>query len=69
MKKASKRPSASDGGHILGERVFAAITAVEGMSLGRKSRERLADMNSRKLSPDEQRSEIIRAYSGSKPRR
>jgi hypothetical protein len=66
MKKTIKGPSAS--GHILGQRTFAAITAVEGISLTQASRKRLADMKKRKLSPDDQRAEVIRVYRNVKPR-
>lgn len=47
---------------ILGNETFAAITAVEGMSLGSASRARLASMRERHLSHGQQRAEIIRAY-------
>lgn len=68
MKKPPKglKPSASR--HVLGQRTFAAITAVEGISLSAASRKRLTDMNKRKLSPDDQRTEVIRAYRDPKSR-
>ena len=62
MKKTSKGLKPGAAGHVLGQRTFAAITAVEGISLSAASRKRLADMKKRKLSPDDQRSEIIHAY-------
>jgi hypothetical protein len=55
--------------HVLGDRTFAAITAVEGVQLSASSRKRLSEMNKRKLSADEQRSEVIRAYADAKVRR
>ncbi len=51
---------------ILGNETFAAIAAVEGMSLGSASRARLASMRERHLTHGEQRAEIIRAYLESK---
>ena len=69
MKKTGKRLSGTGDGHVLGQRTFAAITAVEGISLSPASRKRLADMKKRKLSQDEQRSEVIRAYVDAKSRR
>lgn len=51
---------------ILGNETFAAIAAVEGMSLGSASRARLASMRKRHLTHGEQRAEIIRAYLESK---
>lgn len=65
----SKKLSGNAQGVVLGERTFAAITAVEGISLNASSRKRLTEMKKRKLSGDEQRSEIIRAYLTAKPRR
>lgn len=68
MKKINKglKPSASV--HVLGQRTFAAITAVEGIGLSPASRKRLADLKKRKLSPDDKRSEVIRAYQDAKTR-
>ena len=68
MKKLPKKLRGSTSGVVLGERTFAAITAVEGLGLSASSRKRLADMEKRKLSGDEQRSEVIRAYSAAKSR-
>ncbi|MGY3488154.1 hypothetical protein ACVW1C_006037 [Bradyrhizobium sp. USDA 4011] len=68
MKKTTKGLKPSTTGHVLGQRTFAAITAVEGISLSAASRKRLADMSKRKLSPDDQRSEVIRAYRDAKSR-
>jgi hypothetical protein len=48
----------------LGEPTFAAITAVEGVSLSAASRQRLAAMRERNLTPAEQRDEVIRAFGG-----
>lgn len=68
MVKTTKRPGGTSEGHVLGERTFAAITAVEGISLSRASRKRLASMKKRKLTSDEQRSEVVRAYNEAKTR-
>jgi len=68
MKKMNKRLTVADG-HVLGDKTFAAITAVEGMSLSPTSRKRLADMSRRNLSQDDQRKEVIRAYVSLKSRR
>lgn len=67
MSKTTKRLGAES--HVLGDRTFAAITAVEGISLSASSRDRIAAMRQRKLSPDEQRAEVIRAYSEAKSKR
>lgn len=68
MPKPSKKLPISAQARVLGDRAFAAITAVEGIALSPESRQRLASMRSRKLTPEEQRAEIIRAYSGAKSR-
>ena len=47
---------------ILGDETFAAITAVEGISLSPISRQRLANLRRSNLSLSEQRAEVIRAY-------
>lgn len=68
MKKIVKRVAGSSEGHVLGDRTFAAITAVEGISLSATSRKRLASMKKRKLTAEEQRTEVIRAYTEAKSR-
>jgi len=68
MKKITKRFGGSSEGHVLGDRTFAAITAVEGISLSAASRKRLASMKKRKLTAEEQRTEVIRAYTQAKSR-
>jgi hypothetical protein len=67
MSKTLKRIEAE--GHVLGDRTFAAITSVEGIGLSAASRSRIASMRARRLSPDEQRAEVIRAYSEAKAKR
>lgn len=62
MKKVSKLSGVPVEGRILGGETFAAITAVEGVSLSKVSSKRLEDLRKRKLSPGEQRAEVIRAY-------
>ncbi len=52
----------------MGDETFAAISAVEGISLSVSSRQRLVSMRQRNLTTQEQRAEIIRAYSGTKSR-
>lgn len=61
MKRTRKFTSGQPG-LVLGDRVFAAITAVEGIKLGPASRSRLSELKKRKLSYSEQRAEIVRAY-------
>lgn len=68
MKKTAKRLRGTSEGHVLGERTFAAITAVEGVRLSEASRKRLTSMKKRKLTNDEQRSEVVRAYNEAKTR-
>lgn len=68
MTKTGKRLGCTRDGHVLGDRTFAAITAIEGYSLSAASRKRFASMKKRKLTNEEQRSEVIRAYSETKLR-
>jgi len=68
MKKTPKQLRTSTDGCVLGDETFAAISAVEGISLSVSSRQRLVSMRQRNLTTQEQRAEIIRAYSGTKSR-
>lgn len=68
MKKISKRMAATAEGRVLGDQTFAAISAVEGISLSAVSRKRLTSMRKRNLSAQEQRAEVIRAYTDAKSR-
>jgi hypothetical protein len=68
MKKIVKRSISANASRVLGDRTFAAISAVEGISLSASSRKRLESMKKRKLTGEEQRAEIIRAYTVSKSR-
>lgn len=69
MKKIDRGLKASASGVVLGQRTFAAITAVEGIGLSAASRKRLSDLKKRKLSADDQRSEVIRAYQDANTRK
>lgn len=68
MKKISKPVSVTTAGCVLGDQTFAAISAVEGISLSAVSRRRLISMRKRNLTSQEQRAEIIRAYTDAKSR-
>ena len=58
------RKSKAHSARVLGREAFAAITAVEGLELSPESKRRLATLRSSGLSTDEQRAEVLRAYSG-----
>ena len=47
---------------VIGTEAFAAITAVEGLTLSVESKSRLANLKAKGLNNDERRAEIIRAY-------
>ncbi|MEN2788343.1 hypothetical protein ABC974_01790 [Sphingomonas oligophenolica] len=66
MTKLSKKRPISAEARVLGDRAFAAITAIEGIALSLESQRRFASMRSRNLTPQEQRAEIIRAYADAK---
>ena len=68
MKKTAKQFRGSTDSCVLGDETFAAISAVEGISLSASSKQRLMSMRQRKLTATEQRAEIIRAYSDTKSR-
>lgn len=54
---SQKKPTA-----VIGEKAFAAITAVEGLKLSDASRRRLQRLKSSGLPSEERRAEILRAY-------
>ncbi len=64
MKKTGTPPTTKrTNAKPIGARAFAAISAVEGLRLGKASRRRLQALKAdRALSPDERRAEVLRAY-------
>lgn len=62
MKNRVKRGRVSPQERTLGDQTFAAIAAVEGLSLSSTSRKRLDRLRDSDMSPGEQRAEVIRAY-------
>lgn len=68
MKKKTRFADDGANAHILGDKTFAAITSVEGLSLSPASRKRLTDMKKRELNNDEQRTAVLRAYVEAKTR-
>lgn len=68
MKRGSPKSTSSRQSYVLGVRKFAAITAVEGLRLSPEGKKRLAATKADKLTPDQRRAEVIRAYSGRKGR-
>ena len=48
---------------VLGDRTFAAISAVEGLRLSAASKKRMSAMKEQKLTPAQKRAEVLRAYS------
>jgi hypothetical protein len=61
-KTPNKVPRSSATGRILGAKAFAAITAVEGLKLSAAGKKRIETSKRRKMSYDERRAEIVRAY-------
>lgn len=59
---AAKRPTH----FVLGQKAFAAISAVEGLVLNSVSEKRLKDLVASDLTPEERRKAVIAAYSASK---
>lgn len=62
MKRNSKTQSPKSASCVIGPRAFAAITAVEGLSLSSESKKRLADLRRSDLSQAQRRAEVVRAY-------
>ena len=64
----SKRKS-NPKDRVLGHKVFAAISAVEGLQLGIPSRKRLDKLKGAGLSQEEKRAEVLRAYKATSGRK
>lgn len=63
MKRAASSKRSTRSPATLGPRAFAAISAVEGLKLGKESRERLRTLQSDEtLTPEQRRAEVLRAY-------
>jgi hypothetical protein len=62
MTEKRKDSSINASSRVLGDRNFAAISAVEGLKLGRASKERLSALREKKLTPAQKRAEVLRAY-------
>jgi hypothetical protein len=60
-KRKATGPNASS--RVLGDKTFAAISAVEGLRLSAASQARLSAMKQKGLTPAQKRAEILRAYS------
>jgi hypothetical protein len=68
MSSPSKK-SPVPSSHVLGNKAFAAITAVEGLELSAASKRRLDALRHSSLSAEERRAEVLRAYAGLGKRR
>jgi hypothetical protein len=63
MRDGSKKVS-KNSRVVIGARSFAAISAVEGLRLGKASKKRLDELNADpSLTPKQRRAEVLRAYS------
>lgn len=62
MTRQKKPHPLPDESRILGDKIFAAISAVEGISMSTASAQRIDSLRGRRLSAGEQRAEVIRAY-------
>lgn len=62
MTRQKKPRPISDERRILGDEIFAAISAVEGISLSATSAQRIEALRGRRLSAGDQRAEVIRTY-------
>jgi len=63
MKKRVPKPQQRDA-NVLGFEAFRAITAVEGLHLSRESETRVRKLVSSKLTPEQRRAEVLKAYTG-----
>jgi hypothetical protein len=68
MVQNRKKSPINTSSRVLGDKTFAAISAVEGLKLGAASKKRLSAMKDQRLTPSQKRAEVLRAYSHSKGR-
>jgi hypothetical protein len=68
MVEKRKKSPINAAARVLGDRTFAAITAVEGLKLSAASKKRMSAMKERRLTPGQKRAEVLRAYSPHKGR-
>jgi hypothetical protein len=68
MTQMRKKSGINSSSRVLGGKTFAAISAVEGLKLSASSEKRLSSLKERKLSPDQKRAEVLRAYDKYKSR-
>lgn len=68
MTDKRKGSSINSSSRVLGDKTFAAISAVEGLKLGKASKERLSALREKQLTPAQKRAEVLRAYVQSKGR-
>jgi hypothetical protein len=59
---SSRNPKPSPKPHVVGREAFAAITAVEGLSMGHGGKKRAAAAEAQNLTTAQRRAEVIRAY-------
>lgn len=62
MTEKRKGSSINSSSRVLGDKTFAAISAVEGLKLGKASRARLSALSKTTLTPAQKRAEVLRAY-------
>ena len=62
MSDSTKRSTPQVDPRVLGSKAFAAISAVEGLKLSAAGKKRLRAMDEQRLTPDQRRAEVIRAY-------
>jgi len=63
MAQTPKKLGSAKTARVLGDKTFAAITAVEGLRLSHSAKKRLSAMDEKKLTPAQKRAEVLRAYS------
>lgn len=68
MVQNRKKHGINASSRTLGDKTFAAISAVEGLRMSVASKERMSSMKEKKLTPAEKRAEVLRAYVSHKGR-
>jgi len=64
MTDRRQKARSASAGHVIGAGAFAAITAVEGLKLSPAAQRRIAEFRRKRMTPDERRAAVLKAYEG-----
>lgn len=69
MTDRRRKARGASAGHVIGAAAFAAISAVEGLKLSPAARRRIAVFQRKRMTPDERRAAVLKAYEDTEGKR